>query len=898
MKKNYGLLALIFVMWTGLTFAQTYDIDYIFCDDSEISCSAPVNLTSSTSNADLYFLQEPLSKMEESALMPEVVYVSETGEKFPTYYAFVSDAGNSVVPSSPSQSIYKLKNIIDALQDKSARFVYPILYPSSNDAHRVNVFFTSKINHVAISDFVYSQKRFYRPIELDFIEKKGSYDNDTPESLYLTSKMKISVEDGYQLTSSLDVRFAASFSEGVTGLNRKFSQSPIATSETMGVNEAVTLLDGFSFGDPKDGYVTVEVGQDGSIDLSNLINQLFSALYGNEDQAGALQLGLQIGADVKPIEYKINFVENTSSNVFCPSNSDCSEKTSTYTVDGNNQDFPTLASVDEKCFIGWNFDKDAKDGFENFSSVGFLQAISAQNPDNNGEYTLYAVWNDRDKQGAQCKSRTLKADVFGDGELYLTQNIFGEPVLHKFEKGSDGHSATLDVPDGEYIFIIDPEPSSGYEATGLKRIEVVNGGDPDFYSMQKDDDVTYSSEDEGFELSFRVVFINTSSYTLNFGLADVLQDHSQMVFATYDGSFTLDSIMNVDREIFLPYLYDNEKEQIGSSWSLMNIDAFYGQYDVMENGNEFRKLDVNLAIYREETGVNKMEPKWEDANLNEGGTFAITSEIEHAKLTLVQKINGKDVEHEIGSKGLVLPVPDESMSYGFKIKLEVEKGYGLLGKVEMAKMGENPQSYDSDEIVKLSGKSKEKNEVKFSATIKPETVLSFVINTSQSDVKYGEDWVESSKFVYDENSKENVEIPKFVYTEDSCVLGWAVEPNAKSPDLLANELFQLSTGNYYMDQESFFRAVSEGAQTPDQSYDLHAVWGPADECLEYTRVNLEKTEGTVSLVEVANNDPISHTLKSDGSSIIFHPFSAKEMRVHVTPNTGYVLDSLVFFSER
>lgn len=125
---------------------------------------------------------------------------------------------------------------------------------------------------------------------------------------------------------------------------------------------------------------------------------------------------------------------------------------------------------------------------------------------------------------------------------------------------------------------------------------------------------------------------------------------------------------------------------------------------------------------------------------------------------------------------------------------------------------------------------------------------------------------------------EQVILPAWVYTSDSCVLGWALEASATDYDYRAMA---------YADE------ILEKAR---ENRTLYAVWEDAETCVErarYGRVRLVTEHGTVNLAEHTDDSVYTHRFAEDGTMLLPFERGDAAWTLRALPDSGYALDSLV-----
>ncbi len=127
-----------------------------------------------------------------------------------------------------------------------------------------------------------------------------------------------------------------------------------------------------------------------------------------------------------------------------------------------------------------------------------------------------------------------------------------------------------------------------------------------------------------------------------------------------------------------------------------------------------------------------------------------------------------------------------------------------------------------------------------------------------------------------------VDFPQWVYTSDSCVLGWAAKSGASDPDFAGGD-----------DADSIAQKLGTGRS-------LYAVWADAERCVNdagYNRVSLSAKHGTVQFVEVSADDRDTnkyvHSFAEDSTMLLPRDLFDAYFIVNPAPDRGYAFDSLV-----
>ena len=131
------------------------------------------------------------------------------------------------------------------------------------------------------------------------------------------------------------------------------------------------------------------------------------------------------------------------------------------------------------------------------------------------------------------------------------------------------------------------------------------------------------------------------------------------------------------------------------------------------------------------------------------------------------------------------------------------------------------------------------------------------------------------------NNDDQVNLPAWIYTANSCVLGWSAEKDAEKYD---------------------YRVMTYGGELYEKLQDtqkLYAVWGDAEQCVEsarYARVKAVAENGRIELLE-GEGEPRVHRFGTDGSIILPPEQYTGGFRVRAIPDDGYVLEKILLIQD-
>ena len=161
--------------------------------------------------------------------------------------------------------------------------------------------------------------------------------------------------------------------------------------------------------------------------------------------------------------------------------------------------------------------------------------------------------------------------------------------------------------------------------------------------------------------------------------------------------------------------------------------------------------------------------------------------------------------------------------------------------------------------------------------------VAYDLNSDRKSVFYGEQSLIDNAVMVKDNAGW-LSLPRWIYTDDACVLGWAVKPDADTLDFYD-----------YATNQAIIQALSDGKT-------LHAVWGDAEQCVNdayYKKARLVAKNGTIEfdefLYEGFKDSADSRTHKFVGDSIMLLPdFSGSSVFVlRAVEQSGFALDSVV-----
>ena len=236
-----------------------------------------------------------------------------------------------------------------------------------------------------------------------------------------------------------------------------------------------------------------------------------------------------------------------------------------------------------------------------------------------------------------------------------------------------------------------------------------------------------------------------------------------------------------------------------------------------------------------------------------------------------------------------MAIPGARAFFRFHVGAEPEPGYALSHVKLVRGIMENADApsgeadtidvamQDGDGVIEFySGSRSPELLVEFSKFIS----VAFDLNTKQEDVFYDLDFVQGDSLKV-LNNDDQVLLPAWIYTANSCVLGWSAEKDAEKYD---------------------YRVMTYGGELYEKLQDtqkLYAVWGDAEQCVEsarYARVKAVAENGRIELLE-GEGEPRVHRFGTDGSIILPPEQYTGGFRVRAIPDDGYVLEKILLIQD-
>lgn len=328
--------------------------------------------------------------------------------------------------------------------------------------------------------------------------------------------------------------------------------------------------------------------------------------------------------------------------------------------------------------------------------------------------------------------------------------------------------------------------------------------------------------------------------------------------------------------------------------SVLRLDACFEGWTPTLNGSPYGYMELMTSL------IDSVEVKndsfmvyaiWLESNdpgcLLEQVTMVLKES--HGSLYLWQPDpydSKKKYEHHFKDGEMVLPYASLDL-LTFHIAPQPESGYKL--KDVYVLVTDTAADYQIDSVSWKSADS--------TLSIHPELAMAhemfakfvryitmlYDLNTDSKNVFFGIHSAADSVDV--EEGGGQVALPRWVYTADACVLGWALKSDADSIEYFAIE-----------DSDTLLNALSK------KNRSLYAVWGDVDECVKdlgYANVRLVSENGSVVLDEFLyegykdSTDYRTHEFTNDSTMLLPEYPGPSKFVLRAAPQPGYKLDSVV-----
>lgn len=250
--------------------------------------------------------------------------------------------------------------------------------------------------------------------------------------------------------------------------------------------------------------------------------------------------------------------------------------------------------------------------------------------------------------------------------------------------------------------------------------------------------------------------------------------------------------------------------------------------------------------------------------------------------------NSKTVRIDHGMEGGFLSIPVANEPMRFHVSAVPKEGYSL------AKLYLVREKFDSNSGILLESDSSQQTffvndttisftpssftSYKLYATFGHYYNAAYQLKRERDGVFFGVDSDADSVMIVEGSW---VDLPRTIYTSDSCVLGWSAESDAKNWEY-----------RDYVEADSIYEKLE-----PTKA--LYAVWADAQTCVDslgYQLVKLKTEHGMVQFLEQAFNADSTqylHKFAEDSTMLLPEKLMDGYWIVRAAPEPGYALDSLV-----
>ncbi|WP_290724603.1 InlB B-repeat-containing protein [Fibrobacter sp. UBA2449] len=532
------------------------------------------------------------------------------------------------------------------------------------------------------------------------------------------------------------------------------------------------------------------------------------------------------------------FVENTRARVFYENGWN---NKGFFALDGET-DFPRGLLRTDAELLGWAFSRNGSKYYERYDE-DFVADLRNARTLGMPVDTLYAVWDEY----ATVDKELVKSEGDRTGSFFISQTVndmMTDPIevtaagieIPRSEKGIT-FNVTYEVIPG---YRIDSESAiTKSDATGEVLGSTANGGS------------LVMGQEQSLSLGASVAAIPYRfTYDVNGGDANVFYG---------DGWFSSDEKTLDDESVALPNnIYRADAKLVG--WSF-DSDASEGSFDLTSD------LVRDVSVSNE---VRTLYAVWEPAEVE---TYTVSfANTNVGSLVLTQDVEDTTVSFTVADSGLVVPVVQGGLK--FKAAYTLKAGFS----------GSTDSLYVVDDISGLltslaDGELTVAEDVTLAIPTEGETFdVVFHANRDKDVLFYGSDWKNSASYKLDD-STVSIPLPAYLYTASACMVGWSLDSKGE--------------GEAYTEFSSELADALLSLEKTD-AYDLYAVWGFGEACDDmYNRVALQSANGTVKLVEIAEQREIEHEFAKDNTIILPKTVNGNMLRVESVPDSSFVLDSLV-----
>ena len=583
-------------------------------------------------------------------------------------------------------------------------------------------------------------------------------------------------------------------------------------------------------------------------------NTLFDVENGSSFTVDALQVNMTLTVEATPVEYAFALKANTSSDdVFLGSDFESRPPESFFSY---NQELPTDVYRSDAKLAGWSLKSapGASDLVAKKVDDEFIEAYEKfveKRGTTSKIDTLYAVWT---ADNARKTYKVTMTNLVEEGSFEL-QNASNVYPLKAGE--------TLEIPAEKDVSYAISFKRKSYNKNEYFNIEVLDEKGKQLAKL--DLDGTYAFESNAslhavgdFKPIVFTLDLNAGEKSVFFG----------------DGFSELFWTVQAFQDAFPMNAYRTDAKLVG--WSLeKKADKGYTTFDA--GFNETYETYLTTGSYN--ISFDPAHPKnpvlyavWKNENVS---TYTVTADSTNkGTLTLRQSVGDTVYAHVVPTKGLKVPVADD---IEFKAHFEVDPSWLLDADKPLVWTSAKgaKESTENDTFRRITG------DVKVSVVAKSKEVHLVFNVTSADSVFYGSDWKTDVK--YGSADGKTVSLPTMVYNTDSCLAGWSTESESGSAwtnlsDSLLNVLYAV-----YPDL---------GASTKVK---LFARWtDKVENCAgNITRASVEVKHGNVQLVEKIGKTKYVHKFNKKGTMMLPAEIDSANWTLSVTPDSGYVLDSLV-----
>lgn len=583
-------------------------------------------------------------------------------------------------------------------------------------------------------------------------------------------------------------------------------------------------------------------------------NTLFDVENGSSFTVDALQVNVTLTVEAIPVEYAFALKANTSSDdVFLGSDFESRPPESFFSY---NQVLPTDVYRSDAKLAGWSLKSapGASDLVAKKIDDEFIEAYEKfveKRGTTSKIDTLYAVWT-ADNARKTYKVTMTNLVEEGSFELQNASNVYSLKA-----------GETLEIPAEKDVSYAISFKRKSYNKNEYFNIEVLDEKGKQLAKL--DLDGTYAFESNAslhavgdFKPIVFTLDLNAGEKSVFFG----------------DGFSEFFWTVQAFQDAFPMNAYRTDAKLVG--WSLeKKADKGYTTFD--EGFNETYETYLTTGSYN--ISFDPAHPKnpvlyavWKNENVS---TYTVTADSTNkGTLTLRQSVGDTVYAHVVPTKGLKVPVADD---IEFKAHFEVDPSWLLDADKPLVWTSAKgaKESTENDTFRRITG------DVKVSVVAKSKEVHLVFNVTSADSVFYGSDWKTDVK--YGSADGKTVSLPTMVYNTDSCLAGWSTESESGSAwtnlsDSLLNVLYAV-----YPDL---------GASTKVK---LFARWtDKVENCAgNITRASVEVKHGNVQLVEKIGKTKYVHKFNKKGTMMLPAEIDSTNWTLSVTPDSGYVLDSLV-----